>query len=402
MQNFLLNLGDFPMNQAQPQESQSMKNIVVQFNHGKWSQAIPKELDSNQTWVLVIAGPKMADSPAIKEILSAFPQSAVIGCSSSGEIFGSHVFDETLSVSICKFDKTQLRTAIFELSPQASSLDAGAALAKELKAPDLQSVFVLSDGLNVNGTELTKAMNQSFSDLPKPVTVSGGLAGDGADFKSTFTIEKKGVFQKHVVAVGFYGKSLIVGTGSVGGWDPFGPVRTVTKSNGNVLYTIDGRPALDLYKEYLGDQAKGLPGSALLFPLAITQGDRKDIVRTVLGVDEATKSMTFAGDIPEGAQIQLMKANFSRLVAGAESAVMFAKKTAVAGTQTLAVAVSCVGRRLVLGERIEDETEAVVESLPKESKMVGFYSYGELSPTAEYGCELHNQTMTLSLYQESA
>jgi hypothetical protein len=377
-----------------------MKTSIVQLNGNKWNQPLPNDMDSNKTWVLILASPKMAKHPAVEEVLKAFPKSVISGCSSSGEIFSDRVYDESLSVSVCRFDKTNLKQASVDLANFKDSTSAGAALGKELKAADLQAVFVLSDGLNVNGTELTRGMNQVLLDLPRPVTISGGLAGDGADFKNTFTIEGSGVHSKKILAIGFYGKDLVVGTGSVGGWDPFGPQRKVTKSEGNVLHHIDGKPALDLYKEYLGDQAKGLPGSALLYPLSITHNERKDIVRTVLAVDETTKTMTFAGDIPEGATIQLMKANFSRLVAGAESAGVFAKKNSLENHTTLAVAVSCVGRRLVLGERIDDETEAVLKILPKDTKMVGFYSYGELSPAGKQGCELHNQTMTLTLLQE--
>ena len=72
-----------------------------------------------------------------------------------------------------------------------------------------------------------------------------------------------------MVAVGLYGEHVKLGHGSKGGWDTFGPERIVTKSDGNVLYELDDKPALALYKEYLGDRAAGLPGSALLFPLAL-------------------------------------------------------------------------------------------------------------------------------------
>ena len=69
-----------------------------------------------------------------------------------------------------------------------------------------------------------------------------------------------------------------------------------------MLYELDGRPALALYKEYLGDRASGLPATALLFPLAV-RSDRsatRRTVRTILGIDEEQQSMTFAGDVPEG------------------------------------------------------------------------------------------------------
>ena len=206
-----------------------------------------------------------------------------------------------------------------------------------------------------------------------------------------------------ITAVGFYGKRLRITHGSRGGWDAFGPERRVTRAEGNVLYELDGKPALVLYKDYLGERASGLPATALLFPLAIRQdtADARPLVRTILAVDETNQSMTFAGDIPVGYMAQLMRANFDRLVSGASLAADQAGQNATAGGPVLAVAFSCVGRRLVLGERVEEETEITLEHLPAGAKQVGFYSYGEISPYAAGSCELHNQTMTLTTFSET-
>jgi hypothetical protein len=209
----------------------------------------------------------------------------------------------------------------------------------------------------------------------------------------------------YVTAVGFYGDHIRLGHGSKGGWDKFGPERQVTKSIGNVLYELDGRPALGLYKEYLGDRASGLPATGLLFPLAIrtSQAEGKVLVRTILAVDEATQSMTFAGDIPEGVFAQLMRANFDRLIQGASEAATLTfdhHNGSYSDSPTLSIAISCVGRRLVLGERTEEEIEATLEILPKGSRQIGFYSYGEISPYKSGACDLHNQTMTLTTIAE--
>lgn len=237
------------------------------------------------------------------------------------------------------------------------------------------------------------------------VVVTGGLAGDGTDFKRTWVIKDRAPQSGYVTAVGFYGDHIRLGHGSKGGWDKFGPERKVTKSDGNILYELDGRPALQLYKEYLGDRASGLPATGLLFPLAIRSSntDGKVLVRTILAVDEAAQSMTFAGDLPEGVLAQLMRANFDRLIQGAsEAATLTLHNQEQAGTSspTLSIAISCVGRRLVLGERTEEEIEATLDILPNGSSQVGFYSYGEISPYASRACDLHNQTMTVTTITE--
>ncbi len=237
--------------------------------------------------------------------------------------------------------------------------------------------------------------------LPAEIPVSGGLAGDGPRFERTWVLEAGRPAAARATAVGLYG-GVEVRRGSRGGWDIFGPERIVTRSEGNVLYELDGRPALQLYKEYLGERAAELPAAALRFPLALRppDSDAAPVVRTILGVDEARQSMRFAGDVPQGFRAQLMRANFDRLVEGAAAAARLTRGAAASDGALLALAISCVGRRLVLGGRAEEEVEATLESFPEGAVQLGFYSYGEIAPSGLVGCELHNQTMTLTTIRE--
>lgn len=357
-------------------------------------------LDSPSTLVLAFGAADLFDDPsAINELARAFPSSVVAGCSSSGEIYQREVVDNSLSVAVTRFEHTTLRAATVNVESAADSHAAGRGLAAELAAPNLKYVLVLSDGLHVNGTALVAGLNEVFG---PDVIITGGLAGDGSRFKRTWVLSGGSPRSGIIVAIGFYGDRLVVGHGSRGGWDIFGPERSVTRSEGNVLHELDGRPALALYKEYLGERAAGLPATGLLFPLAIrsSDSDPKRLVRTILAVDEAAQTMTFAGDIPQGWRAQLMKANFDRLVGGAADAAALTARGTGEGP-TLSIAISCVGRRLVLGERTEEEVEAALDALPKGTVQVGFYSYGELSPAGQGSCDLHNQTMTLTAIQET-
>ncbi|MCA9986556.1 MAG: FIST C-terminal domain-containing protein, partial [Anaerolineales bacterium] len=234
------------------------------------------------------------------------------------------------------------------------------------------------------------------------VTVTGGLAGDGPHFKTTWVMHNDVISSGMIAAVGFYGERIVLDHGSQGGWDIFGPERLVTRADGPILYELDGKPALELYKTYLGERAAELPAAALLFPLALRNdaSDESQIVRTILAIDEAQQSLTFAGNIPEGSRAQLMKANFDRLIDGALGAAEQLDSQQACQGDKLAIAISCVGRRLVLGERTEEELEATLETLPAGTKQIGFYSYGELSPFGSGQCDLHNQTMTLTTISE--
>ncbi|MEA2697070.1 MAG: hypothetical protein QOI66_1341 [Myxococcales bacterium] len=375
-----------------------MKTETLSYHASSgWSVPALPALDSERTLVVVFGAPSAIDNPApIQELIAAYPRSRVLGCSTAGEIFGRTINDESLSVAVTRFENTGLRLASAPIGGTHDSTTAGRTVAAALLAPDLRGVIVLSDGINTNGSELLRGLNAV---LPASVVVVGGLAGDGSRFAHTWVLHDGTPSVGWVSAVGLYGDRISIGHGSKGGWDIFGPERTVTRSVGNVLHEIDGRPALDLYKEYLGELAAGLPATALLFPLSLrrNKGDEMRLVRTILAVSDADKSMTFAGDIPGGALVQLMRANFDRLIDGAVDAARHVHQGLVETSGSLTIAISCVGRRLVLGERAEEEVEGVMDNLPAASQMVGFYSYGEISPFVVSGpCELHNQTMTLT------
>ena len=331
--------------------------------------------------------------PMMRDVMLQHPYGVMIGCSTAGQITGDTLTDEGLVVSVASFSSTRLSYAAVELADAASSRDAGRRLGAALAEPDLRGLLVLSDGTRVNGTELVAGLAEALPGVP----VSGGLAGDADRFGTTYVLVDGEPRAGWVTAVGFVGADVELGFGSRGGWDIFGPERQVTRSVGNVLYELDGRPALSLYKEYLGERAEGLPATALLFPLSVSYPDGRTLVRTVLSVDETRQSMTFAGDIPQGARTQLMMASTEGLLDGANVAASTARLSGEG--DVLAVAISCVGRRLVLGERSEEELDAVLEGLGRRTPLIGFYSYGELSPTGGM-CDLHNQTMTVTTIRE--
>ena len=365
-----------------------------------WADLLPADWDSPQTLVMTFGATSFFDAPEpIHELVGKFPQSKIIGCSTAGEILGLTVTDDSLIGAVLQFDKTSLQTASAPICSEKESFGAGKKIALELNRNDLRGVVVLSNGLNVNGSQLVAGIN---SVLPPSVTVTGGLAGDGDRFTRTWILRDNALERDFVSAVGFYGEHINISHGSKGGWDIFGPERKVTKAKNNHLFELDGKPALQLYKNYLGDRAAELPASALLFPLALRseKSDEKQIVRTILSVNEDEQSMIFAGDVPEGALVQLMRANFDRLIDGASGAAMMTRQNAAPNGDILSLAISCVGRRLILGERTEEELEAVMDCLPDGAKQIGFYSYGEISPYTNGHCDLHNQTMTLTTISE--
>jgi hypothetical protein len=338
-----------------------------------------------------------------RELREMFPAAHILGCSTGGQINNSDVNDDGIVAAAIRFDSTRLRLVDQDVTDASQSWNCGETIGRALREDDLAGVFLLSDGLNVNGSELVNGM---VSAIGSGVPLTGGLAGDGANFTETLVGGNCVPRSRIAVGVGFYGKAIRIGHGSAGGWDLFGPRRQVTRSAGNVLFELDGEPALDLYERYLGlEDSKGLPGSALLFPIQVHDAEQPDsaVVRTVLAVDHDKRSMTFAGDVPQGWTAQLMRGNFDRLAEGAADAARQARLGLNAGKDDhqFSILVSCIGRRLLMGQRTSDETEAAGAELGEDTLRLGFYSYGEISPHAKSGiCELHNQTMTVTSFAE--
>ncbi len=365
-----------------------------------WFSISDKHLQDTAQLVLAFGSREALTNPERYQELRKFYPTANILCSStSGEILGSHVYDNSIVVTAIYFERTSLKVAQTTIANMKDSYEQGKKLLEQLEAKDLSHLFVLSDGHLVNGSELVKGLSDS---LTQPIPITGGLAGDGSLFQKTLVGLNEPPSEGKVVAVGFYGKNLKVGHGSKGGWDPFGPERIVTRSESNVLYEVDNQSALGLYKKYLGHYAQELPLSALLFPLALKlQQSSEVLVRTVLSVDEEKQCMVFAGDIPEGSRVQLMRANFDRLIDGAVAAANNSLSSLNSFAPELAILISCVGRKLVLSHRTEEEVEEAKRILGEGAAIVGFYSYGEISPLVQSAkCELHNQTMTITAYQE--
>ena len=365
-----------------------------------WVPILASVQDDKQNIAFVFGSRSlMKRGELVQQLCDHWKGASVVGCSTSGEIVGDEVVDDSLVATVIGFDHTRSRVASVRTTEAGSSYAVGQRLAGQLDHPSLRHVFVLSDGLGVNGSDLARGLADG---VPKGVSITGGLSGDGADFAETWVVADDAAGPDLVAAVGLYGDRLRVGYGSLGGWKPFGPLRTITRAEGNVLYELDGRSALDLYKTYLGEHADRLPGSALLFPLAVTgEGGGQEVVRTVLAVDEGAGSMTFAGDIPQGGTARFMHTNINDLVDGATAAAEASIRGLGGRRPDLALLVSCVGRKLVMKQRIEEEVEAIRDVFGADTKIAGFYSYGELCPFRQGGdCRLHNQTMTITAFAE--
>lgn len=375
-----------------------MKVVQAQYNKSNWKYFQPKQ-KLNNALVLVFAERRLLQqNKIIASIKKEFPYQHIIFGSTAGEIVGNQVYDNSVSVTAIEFEKSFFKISRANILAHNDSFELGKALFEQLPKENLQHIFIISEGSFVNGSALINGLEENNT---QNIKISGGLCGDNERFEKTLVAYNETPKEGEVAIIGLYGDSLEVTASSCGGWMPFGPERTITKSKDNILYEIDGLPALDLYKKYLGEKALDLPHSALLFPLNIkAEGKDLPVVRTILNIDEDEKSMIFAGDIPEQSKVQLMMASVDAIVVGAGEAAKKAMQNQKNKPQ-IALLVSCIGRKLVMAQRTEEEVEEVLDIIGAQTLTTGFYSYGEIAPfQSQDSCELHNQTMTLTLISE--
>lgn len=365
----------------------------------KWNYLQEKKVLRNPL-VLVFGNRYLLEKEEIiTEIRKEFPYEHLVFGSSSGEIMGVNVNDNSVTITAIDFDKSSFVVQtenVLEYHKNANEL--GEVLYDKMPKADLKHLFVLSEGSFVNGSSLIKGLETKIEDT---ISITGGMCGDDARFEKTIASYKENPKEGEVILIGFYGETLEISFASFGGWIPFGPERIITKSEGNILYEIDGQPALNLYKNYLGEKANELPQASLLYPLNVTpEGKKEPVVRTILGIDNDNQSMILAGDVPKGSIVQLMMASVDGIADGALKAAEIAMKERNTLPQ-VAILVSCIGRKLVMNQRIEEEIEQVQEIIGNDVAITGFYSYGEMAPfNGQKSCELHNQTMTLTLISE--
>ena len=377
-----------------------MKTVQLQRKKDSDWHYLTEKHELKEPLVLVFGNRYLLENENIyNEVKSIFKDGHIVFGSTSGDITSEHVEENCITITAIEFEKSNfIIKRVNVLESDSNSFDTGQGLIKQFPEDGLKHVFVVSEGSFINGSELTQGMNSATDDN---LLITGGLCGDDARFEKTLASYNENPKPGEVIAIGLYGDSLEISFSINGGWTPFGPERVVTKSKANILYELDNKPALDLYKKYLGDKSKDLPGAALLYPLKVkSDNEDQSIVRTILNIDENNHSMILAGNVLEGQKVQLMMTHVDSIVNASEEAASNANKIRVKDPE-LAILVSCVGRKLVLDQRVEEEVEEVIEAIGDKVTICGMYSYGEIAPfDGEIKCQLHNQTMTVTLISE--
>jgi hypothetical protein len=377
-----------------------MKTVQLRKHKSSDWEYLSEAIALRNPLVLVFGNRYLLEDDSIyKQLRDKFPDGHLVFGSTSGDITADFVDEEGITVTAIEFEKShfEIKTSNV-LHRDLDSFRTGKDLVNQFSKEGLKHIFVISEGSFINGSQLTKGMNAATD---QNLLITGGLCGDAARFEKTVASYNENPKPGEIVAIGFYGETFEASFAIHGGWTPFGPERIVTKSESNVLFELDNKPVLDLYKKYLGEKSKELPGAALLYPLNVkSQYEKQSYVRTILNIDEEKNTMILAGDIPENSKVQLMMTNVDNIANASELAAKQALEKRKNKPQ-LALLVSCIGRKLVLDQRVEEEIDEVVSVIGDDTTFCGFYSYGEIAPfNLEINCQLHNQTMTITLISE--
>jgi hypothetical protein len=375
---------------------------IIIFKEQRWAGLQDLRKNPSDYQLLMVFGERnLLTLPDILPQLSVlFPDAKIVSASTAGEVYNSKLHEETVICIAIHFEKTTFELATGNIRDFSNSFELGNFTTNQLAKENLRYIMVLSDGNVINGDDLIAGINSS---VDNNVEITGFMAGDGDRFEKTLTGVATTLDTGNVTLLGLYGNQIHVTSGIKGGWSMFGPERTVTKSNKNEVFEIDGESALDLYKRYLGKFAEELPSSALFFPIALIGTEEEEpIVRTILRVNEEKKSMIFAGNITEGAVIRLMRTNTDQVISMAGEAANHATKKEN-NQAALALIFNCIGRKLILASRANDELNSIRKCLPPTTTTAGLYSYGEFSKLghSQRKCALHNQTVVVTLITEN-
>jgi hypothetical protein len=367
------------------------------FTNGLWKE--PLITVENVSLVLLFGNKSFLEDESIfLEISKSFPGAEIVGSSTTENIMDAKIYENSLCLTAIEFQSSYCKTLMGSLKNK-STFDVARDLAINIEKENLKYVMVLSDGYSTNDSKLTDGLKSVF---PENMLVTGGIGGNGFGGLKSIVRHNDKIGDDSIILIGFYGNNIIVSHGCEGGWEAFGPDRTITSSHKNTIYTLDDKPALDIYKKYLGKNSDELPLSGLLFPIAL-KVDGNISIRTVLNIDDEKGSITFASDVPEGSVVQLMMSNPNSIVDGSEiSAEDAFSRLDENINEGLIFIVSCIARKLVLKEYTSEELEVITDTFGHNFNYAGFYSYGEICPRHENEhSSLHNQTMTITTICES-
>lgn len=357
-------------------------------------------VDFKPTLALLFASKVALDLP---EITAAFAKHGVdvFGVSSASEIMSDgtsddSVFDESCAGLLLDVPRSRYSIGIFsggDIPSFSLGETAGEWASDTFERP---SLLIGSSGMTADGEQLTKGILSKFS---KPIPIFGGLAGDDLQLRETLVFSGNDSTTHGVICIAFDSDYITVQGMAASGWQPIGAPKRITKSEGNVVYEIDGVPVIDAYERYLGGMNNLTTNSALAasnYPLQLVRPEGYSVLRAGLVVDTERNAIIYGGTVPEGSTVRFSTPPGTTIIKAAQQAMeSFHNRQPDADALVL---FSCKGRHNALGPGIEDEIEYFQKLW--DVPLAGYCSYGEIGYNEEGYCDYYNNTCVLVTLKE--
>ena len=296
----------------------------------------------------------------VADIQQSLPKVSILGTTTAGVIADGQILDNKTNISISVFEKAMTKTVCYKNKTAAE-------ITTDLKNKindTTKLAIVFANTLTFNATELLEYFSKDYPQL----TIVGGNSGDDFLFKRCIVFTEQS-FDEDVVIALIDSEALQVETKYHMNWEKIGSEIEVTKSLGSKVYELNGEPALDIYRRYLGNEVASNPLEyAMEFPLLFSDIDI-DIARAPVAFDEESGALTYAGDIPQGTKVKFGFANIQHIEQENQKELM---QTYNYYNEAIYI-YSCAARRQILGDFLNEEIEYLNNIAPSS----GFITYGE-------------------------
>ena len=333
-----------------------------------------------------------------KEIVDFFNANNVdvFGSTTAGEIVDSEVMEKSTVVMLLNVNKAHYKI-FFEASPHTYKVanDLGLFAKASFANP---SVMVISSGLTIDAEQIING----FKDADKTIPLYGGLAGDDLTMKASYVFTNNQETSTGLIGLALDGDKINVKGLATSGWDNIGIEKTITKSTGNIVYTIDDEPAVDVFVKFfqftesVDNTAEIIAQNFAQYPLQLKKENGNTVLRAPLMVDIESRALIFAGGIPQGSKVKFSVQPGFDLIEKTTNRIN-SLKPAIPEADAL-IMFSCKARHMALGPMTGDEAGMIRGLWNK--PLIGFFTYGEIGAAIDSECDFHNETCSMVILKE--
>lgn len=325
---------------------------------------------------------------------------SIFGATSSGEFISSEISEGGIIIMLLDMNPDYFKLLLLETGEQ-TTLENAKQIGLAGKNTYSNAAFLIASGwLTQDGENIVEGITEGFG---AGVTIFGGMAGDDLALDGPFVFTNGQSSSKGLLALIINEDKIQINGIATCGWKPIGTTKTVTKSEGNIVYTIDDKPALDMILKYLGvdydfDSGKEIVTQlGALYPLQMEREGVAPVMRTAMFANRNDRSLICAGNIPQGSKVKFsLPPDFDAIEQVVEECKQL--KIEKQPEADALIMFSCISRHLSFGVLIKEEIEQIQQlwNVP----LAGFFSYGEFGRSKSGKHEFHNNTCCVVALKE--